>query len=54
MQELTRELWAQQDRHPGDRLRLFSVVGSAFRLASVLYLGSFVGIAASFVFESVT
>ena len=54
MQELTRELWAEQDRHPGDRLRLFSAVGRAFRLSSVLYPGSFVDIAPSFVFESVT
>jgi hypothetical protein len=54
VQELTRELWAEQDRHPGDRLRLFSAVGSAFQLSSVLYPGSFVDIAPSFVFEAVT
>ena len=54
MKEFTRRLWAEQDRHPGDRLRLFRAVGEFIGDASVLYAGSFVDVAASFVFDSVT
>lgn len=54
MHELTRRLWAEQDRHPGDRQRLFSAVTGAFDLSSAVYPGSFVDIAPSFVFQSVT
>ena len=54
MDELTGRLWAEQDRHPGDRQRLFSAVSGAFDLSSAVYPGSFVDIAPSFVFPSVT
>ena len=54
MRRLTQKLWAEQDRHPGDRLRLFSAVARAAEVSSVLYPGSFVDIAPSFVFDSVT
>ena len=54
MEALTRRLWDEQDRHPGDRFRLFSAVGDWVGGASVLYPGSFVDVAASFVFDSVT
>ncbi len=43
-----------QNRHPGDRLRLFSAVAGAVDAQSALYPGSFVDIAASFVFDEVT
>ncbi len=54
MKDLTRRLWEEQDRHPGDRLRLFGAVGEFIGDTSVLYPGSFVDVAASFVFDSVT
>ena len=54
MKDLTRRLWEEQDRHPGDRLRLFRAVGEFIGDTSVLYPGSFVDVAASFVFDSVT
>lgn len=54
MKELTRRLWEEQDRPPGDRLRLFGTVGDFTGDASVLYPGSFVDLAPSFVFDSVT
>ena len=54
MQKLTRELWAQQDRHEGDRLRLFTAVDQAIEAERVLYPGSFVDIAPSFVWTDVT
>jgi hypothetical protein len=54
VRERTRKLWAQQDRHPGDRRRLFRAVATAIDTASVLYPGSYVDIAPSFVFPSVT
>ena len=54
MHNLTRELWDKQNRHPGDRLRLFSAVSHVVDAATVLYPGSYVDIAASFVFPSVT
>lgn len=53
MQKLTRQLWEKQDRHPGDRHRLFSAVGKVVPAESVLYPGSFVDIAPSFVFPRV-
>lgn len=53
MEALTRLLWDEQNRHPGDRLRLFSAVGDWVGSTSVLYPGSFVDVAASFVFDSV-
>ena len=50
----TEKLWAKQDQHGGERLRLFSVVAQAVGASGVLYPGSFVDVAASFVFPSVT
>ena len=54
MQDLTRQLWDKQNQHPGDRLRLFASVSRAFDVANALYPGSYVDIAASFAFASVT
>lgn len=54
MKGLTRRLWEEQDRHSGDRLRLFGTVADFTGDTSVLYPGSFVDVAASFVFDSVT
>ncbi|MCB0970807.1 MAG: hypothetical protein KDA97_04720 [Acidimicrobiales bacterium] len=54
MEALTRELWASQDRHEGDRWRLFQAVAGAVGGESVLYPGSFVDVAASFVWPAVT
>jgi hypothetical protein len=54
MNESTRGLWEELDRHPGDRLRLFTTIGDFTGDTSVLYPGSFVDVAASFVFDSVT
>ncbi len=54
MKESSRQLWKEQDRHPGDRQRLFEAVGDFIGDTSVLYPGSFVDVAASFVFDSVT
>lgn len=53
MQELTRRLWEQQDRHPGDRLRLFTTVADFIGDTSALYPGSWVDVAASFAFDPV-
>ena len=54
MKTRTSRLWAQQDRYPGDRHRLFEVVGAVVPVSSVLYPGSWVDVAASFVFDDVT
>ena len=54
MQPRTAELWAKQDRHEGDRLRLFSAVAGAVSAETVLYPGCYVDLAPSFVFRSVT
>jgi hypothetical protein len=50
----TAELWAQQDAHTGDRWRLFTAVAGAVDVTSVLYPGSYVDVAPSFVWPSVT
>lgn len=50
----TFELWARQDQHEGDRWRLFRAVAEAIEARSILYPGSFVDVAPSFVFPSVT
>lgn len=50
----TTQLWAAQDRHQGDHWRLFRAVGAEVSARRVLYPGSFVDVAASFVFPSVT
>ena len=54
MEPATERLWTEQDRHPGDRLRLFAAVAEFVGEVSVLYPGSFVDIAPSFVFDTVT
>jgi hypothetical protein len=54
VKDSTRRLWQQQDRHPGDRLRLFRAVAEFIGDTRVLYPGSFVDVAASFVFDNVT
>lgn len=52
--QTTRELWQAQDRHPGDRWRFFRAVGEYVDAQRVLYPGSYVDVAASFVFPDVT
>lgn len=54
MKERTGKLWAKQDQHTGDRLRLFTAVGGAIEASTVLYPGSYVDVAPSFVFDDVT
>lgn len=54
MKTKTRKLWTEQDRHPGDRQRLFTAVVDAVAAESALYPGSFVDLAASFVLDDVT
>lgn len=54
MQERTRRLWEKQDRHHGDRHRLFMAVAAAVDVERVLYPGSFVDLAPSFVWPLVT
>lgn len=54
MKDLTQRLWEKQDRHPGDRLRLFGAVAGFIGVTPVLYPGSFVDVAPSFVFDTVT
>jgi hypothetical protein len=54
MKPKTAELWAKQDQHRGDRLRLFSAVAETFDAETVFYPGCYVDIAPSFVFGSVT
>lgn len=54
MLERTRRLWSEQDRHVGDRHRLFRAVAASVRAETVLYPGSYVDVAPSFVWPSVT
>ena len=54
MDAKTLALWQKQDAHKGDRKRLFTTVKDAIGDGSVLYPGSYVDIAASMVFSSVT
>lgn len=54
MKPATRKLWAKQNQHDGDRLRLFTAISKRVEASHVLYPGSFVDIAASFVFPAVT
>lgn len=51
METRTERLWAKQDRHDGDRTRLFTAVAEALEARSVLYPGSFVDLA--YLFERV-
>jgi len=50
----TADLWAKQDQHAGDRWRLFAAVADAVDAGTVLYPGSYVDIAPSFVWPAVT
>lgn len=50
----TRNLWNLQNRHEGDRVRLYQAVQEVVAAARVLYPGSFVDVAASTVFPHVT
>ncbi len=57
MKDRTAKLWAKQDQHQGDRWRLFRAVSDsleATEVAKVLYPGSYVDVAPSFVWPSVT
>ncbi|MEZ5175507.1 MAG: hypothetical protein R2823_04800 [Acidimicrobiia bacterium] len=54
MRSSTETLWSSQDRHHGDRRRLFAAVATHIEASRVLYPGSFVDVAASFVFPAVT
>ena len=53
MQVATRRLWDQQNRHDGDRHRLFTAVARAIEAQRVLYPGSFVDVAPAFVWPEV-
>lgn len=53
MKRATQKLWESQDRHKGDRWRLFSAVANAVSVEKVLYPGCFVDIAPSCVFPNV-
>lgn len=54
MDSRTAKLWAQHNQHDGDRWRLFRAIAGAVEARTVLYPGSYVDVAPSFVFESVT
>jgi hypothetical protein len=54
MTDVAQRMWAEQDRHRGDRWRLFTAVRRAVSADRVLYPGSYVDLAPSFVFPSVT
>ena len=54
MQAATRRLWAEQNRHEGDRKRLFLAVKTFTNGDKVLYPGSFVDVAPSSIYSSVT
>lgn len=52
--QATDKLWAIQNRHPGDREGLFAATAELLDGDRVLYPGSYVDVAASFVFPDVT
>jgi hypothetical protein len=54
MKDRTRRLWEKQDRLVGDRQALFEAVAGAVEASTVLYPGSYVDLAPSFVWPSVT
>lgn len=54
MLDRTQKLWELQNRQVGDRQRLFEAVAEVVAVSSVLYPGSFVDMAPSFVWPSVT
>jgi hypothetical protein len=53
VQAFTSKLWAKQNQHPGDRLRLFTAVAGAIDACTVFYPGCYVDVAPSFVWPSV-
>lgn len=54
MLDRTRRLWERQDRPVGDRQRLYAAVAEFVDAAGVLYPGSYVDLAPSFVWPAVT
>ncbi|MBU3036405.1 hypothetical protein [Tritonibacter mobilis] len=54
MKDKTKALWDKQDQHQGDRWRLFQAVSAALPARHVLYAGSYVDVAPSFVYDDVT
>ena len=54
MDDRTLAMWQKQDVHKGDRKRLFTTVKAAIGDGLVLYPGSYVDVAASMAFSSVT
>ncbi|MGI9576892.1 MAG: hypothetical protein ACR2OH_01685 [Microthrixaceae bacterium] len=54
MLDFTRKIWQQQDKHEGNRRRLFAAVGGGLDATRVLYPGSWADVAASMVFDDVT
>lgn len=54
MNAKTQKLWEKQDQHKGDRLRLFQAIQAAVPAQRVLYAGSYVDVAPSFVYADVT
>jgi hypothetical protein len=54
MLDRTQKLWELQNRHGGDRQRLFGAVAEFVEVSSALYPGSYVDLAPSFVWPSVT
>lgn len=54
MKDRTRRLWDSQNKHQGDRQRLFTAVAEFVDAEKVLYPGSFVDLAPSFVWPAVT
>jgi hypothetical protein len=54
MDDRTLAMWQKQDVHRGDRKRLFTTVKAVVGDGPVLYPGSYVDVAASMAFSSVT
>jgi len=54
MQDKTKQFWEKQNWHPGDRLGLFSAVAETLAVSTVLYPGSYIDIAPSYVFADAT
>lgn len=53
MTDKTKALWDKQDQHKGDRQRLFQAVSAVVPAERVLYAGSYVDVAPSFVYNDV-